>query len=69
MEKEDDRTIVTTDLPGIYKRKYVLTEPEGIMSLISAGKGKEEETETRGASRKERSFMGRHHREMLLYNL
>ena len=56
--------IVTTDLPGIDKENVELNLRENLL-VISAQKGKEEETEKEGYLRKERSFM-RYYREIPL---
>ncbi|MDI9393976.1 MAG: Hsp20/alpha crystallin family protein [Euryarchaeota archaeon] len=62
--EEDDKVIVTTDLPGIDKENVELNLKNNIL-VISAGKGKEEETKNEGYLRKERSFM-RYYREISL---
>ena len=62
--EEDNRVIVTTDLPGIDRENVELSLRDNVL-VISAGKGKEEETEKEGYLRKERSFM-RYYREIPL---
>ncbi|AKB19582.1 MULTISPECIES: Hsp20/alpha crystallin family protein [unclassified Methanosarcina] len=62
--EEDNRVIVTTDLPGIDKENIELSLRDNFLA-ISAAKGKEEETEKEGYLRKERSFM-RYYREIPL---
>ncbi|AAM30179.1 MULTISPECIES: Hsp20/alpha crystallin family protein [Methanosarcina] len=62
--EEDNKVIVTTDLPGIDKENVELNLRENLL-VISAQKGKEEETEKEGYLRKERSFM-RYYREIPL---
>lgn len=62
--EEDNKVIVTTDLPGIDKENVELNLKDNIL-VISAGKGKEEETKNEGYLRKERSFM-RYYREISL---
>ncbi len=62
--EENDKVIVTTDLPGIDKENVELSQRDNVL-IISAGKGKEEETEKEGYLRKERSFM-RYYREIPL---
>jgi HSP20 family protein len=62
--EEDDKVIVTTDLPGVDKENVELDLKDNVL-VISAGKGKEEETEKEGYLRKERSFM-RYFREIPL---
>jgi HSP20 family protein len=62
--EEDNRVIVTTDLPGIDRENVELSLKENFL-VISASKGKEEETEKEGYLRKERSFM-RYYREIPL---
>ncbi|NLO31463.1 MAG: Hsp20/alpha crystallin family protein [Methanosarcina mazei] len=62
--EEDYKVIVTTDLPGIDKENVELNLRENLL-VISAQKGKEEETEKEGYLRKERSFM-RYYREIPL---
>jgi HSP20 family protein len=62
--EEDNKVIVTTDLPGIDKENVELNLKDNLL-VISAGKGKEEETEKEGYIRKERSFM-RYYREIPL---
>ena len=62
--EEDEKVIVTTDLPGVEKENVELNLRDNVL-VISAGKGKEEETEKEGYLRKERSFM-RYYREIPL---
>jgi len=62
--EEDNKVIVTTDLPGIDKENVELSLKDNFL-VISASKGKEEETEKEGYLRKERSFM-RYYREIPL---
>lgn len=62
--EEDNKVIVTTDLPGIDRENVELSLKDNFL-LISAQKGKEEETEKEGYLRKERSFM-RYYREIPL---
>jgi len=62
--EEDDKVIVTTDLPGVDKENVELDLRDNVL-VISAGKGKEEETEKEGYLRKERAFM-RYYREIPL---
>jgi HSP20 family protein len=62
--EEDNKVVVTTDLPGIDKENVELSLKDNLL-VISAGKGKEEETEKEGYIRKERSFM-RYYREIPL---
>ncbi len=62
--EEDDKVIVTTDLPGVDRENVELNLKDNVL-VISAGKGKEEETEKEGYLRKERSFM-RYYREIPL---
>ena len=62
--EEDDKVIVTTDLPGVDKENVELDLKNNIL-VVSAGKGKEEETEKEGYLRKERSFM-RYYRQIPL---
>ena len=61
---EDDKVLVTTDLPGIDKENVELNLKDNVL-VISAQKGKEEESEKEGYLRKERSFM-RYYREIPL---
>jgi len=61
--EEDDKVIVTTDLPGIDRENVELNLRDNVL-VVSAGKGKEE-TEKEGYLRKERSFM-RYYREIPL---
>lgn len=62
--EEGDKVIVTTDLPGVDRENVELSLKDNVL-VISAGKGKEEETEKEGYLRKERSFM-RYYREIPL---
>jgi len=62
--EEDDKVIVTTDLPGVDKENVELDLRDNVL-VISAGKEKEEETEKEGYLRKERAFM-RYYREIPL---
>jgi HSP20 family protein len=62
--EEDDKVIVTTDLPGVDRENVELNLRDNVL-IVSAGKGKEEETEKEGYLRKERSFM-RYYREIPL---
>jgi HSP20 family protein len=62
--EEENKVIVTTDLPGIDKENVELNLRDNLL-VISAQKGKEEETEKEGYLRKERSFM-RYYREIPL---
>lgn len=62
--EEDNKVIVTTDLPGVDRENVEINLRDNIL-VISAGKGKEEETEKEGYLRKERSFM-RYYREIPL---
>jgi HSP20 family protein len=62
--EEDEKVVVTTDLPGIDKEDVELDLRDNVL-VISAGKGKEQEAEKEGYLRKERSFM-RYYREISL---
>jgi len=62
--EEDDKVIVTTDLPGVDRENIELNLKDNVL-IVSAGKGKEDETEKEGYLRKERSFM-RYYREIPL---
>lgn len=62
--EEDNRVIVTADLPGIDRENVELSLKDNVL-VISAAKGNEEETEKEGYLRKERSFM-RYYREIPL---
>ena len=62
--EEEDKVLVTTDLPGIDKENVELNFKDNVL-VISAQKGKEEESEKEGYLRKERSFM-RYYREIPL---
>lgn len=62
--EEDDKVIVTTDLPGIDRENVELSLKDNFL-IINAGKGKEEETEKEGYLRKERVYM-RYYREIPL---
>ena len=62
--EEEDRVIVTTDMPGIEKESIELSLKDNAL-VISAGRGKEEESEKEGYIRKERTYT-RYYREILL---
>jgi HSP20 family protein len=62
--EEDEKVVVTTDLPGVDRENVELDLRDNVL-VISAGKGKEEEAEKEGYLRKERSFM-RYYREIPL---
>lgn len=63
--EEDNKVIITTDLPGIEKENVELDLRDNVL-VINAGKGKEEEAEKEeGYFRKERAFM-RYYREIPL---
>ncbi len=62
--EEEDKVIVTTDMPGIEKEGIELSLKDNSL-VISAGRGKEEESEKEGYIRKERTY-ARYHREILL---
>jgi HSP20 family protein len=62
--EEDNKVIVTTDLPGINRENIELSLKDNFL-VISASKGKEEENEKEGYLRKERSFL-RYYREIPL---
>ncbi|AKB52182.1 HSP20 type chaperone [Methanosarcina barkeri str. Wiesmoor] len=62
--EEDEKVVVTTDLPGVDREDVELNLRDNVL-VISAGKGKEEEAEKEGYLRKERSFM-RYYREIPL---
>lgn len=62
--EEGNKVVVTTDLPGVDRENVELNLRDNIL-VVSAGKGKEEETEKEGYLRKERSFM-RYYREIPL---
>lgn len=62
--EEDEKVVVTTDLPGVDKEDVELDLRDNVL-VISAGKGKEQEAEKEGYLRKERSFM-RYYREISL---
>jgi HSP20 family protein len=62
--EEDDKVIVTTDLPGIDRENVELSLKDNFL-IINAGKGKEKETEKEGYLRKERVYM-RYYREIPL---
>jgi len=62
--EEGDKVLVTTDLPGIDKENVELNLKDNVL-VVSAQKGKEEESEKEGYLRKERSFM-RYYREIPL---
>lgn len=54
--EENDKVIVTTELPGIERENIELNLRDNVL-IISAAKGKEEKAEKEGYLRKERSFM------------
>jgi HSP20 family protein len=62
--EENDKVTVKADLPGVDRENVELDLRDNVL-VISAGKGKEEETEKEGYLRKERSFM-RYYREIPL---
>ncbi|MCQ1536184.1 Hsp20/alpha crystallin family protein [Methanosarcina sp. KYL-1] len=62
--EEEDKVTVTTDMPGIEKGDVELSLKDNAL-VISAGRGKEEESEKEGYLRKERSYT-RYYREVLL---
>ena len=62
--EEEDRVVVTTDMPGIEKEGIELSLKDNAL-VISAGHGKEENSEKEGYIRKERTYT-RYHREILL---
>lgn len=62
--EEEDKVIVTTDLPGIDRENVELSLKDNFL-IINAGKEKEEETEKEGYLRKERVYM-RYYREIPL---
>jgi HSP20 family protein len=62
--EEDDKVIITTDLPGIDKDDIELSLRESSL-IINAGKEKEEETKKEGYIRRERALM-RYYREIPL---
>jgi HSP20 family protein len=62
--EEENTVTVTTDLPGIDRENIELNLKDNVL-VISAGKGKEEETEKEGYLRKERALM-RYYREISL---
>lgn len=62
--EEENKVTVTTDLPGIDRENIELNLKDNVL-VISAGKGKEEETEKEGYLRKERALM-RYYREISL---
>jgi HSP20 family protein len=62
--EEDDKVIITTDLPGIDKDDIELSLRENSL-IISAGKEKDEETKKEGYIRRERALM-RYYREIPL---
>jgi Molecular chaperone (small heat shock protein) len=55
IKDEDDKLVVTTDLPGINKEDIEINLKEDMLE-ISAKSGKEKETEEEGYIRKERSY-------------
>lgn len=62
--EEDDKVTVTTDMPGIEKEGIELSLKDNAL-VISAGHGKEKDSEKEGYIRKERTYT-RYHREILL---
>lgn len=62
--EEDNKVIITTDLPGIEKENVELDLRDNVL-VINAGKEKEEEAEKEGYLKKERAFM-RYYREIPL---
>lgn len=54
--EEDNKVIVTTDLPGIDRENIKLSLKDNFL-IINAEKGKEEETAKEGYLRKERVYM------------
>jgi HSP20 family protein len=55
IKEEDDKLVVTTDLPGINKEDVQINLKEDILE-ISAKTGKETETEEEGYLRRERAY-------------
>jgi len=55
IKEEDDKLIVTTDLPGINKEDVQINLKEDMLE-ISAKTGKEKETEEEGYLRRERAY-------------
>ncbi|AKB53135.1 MULTISPECIES: Hsp20/alpha crystallin family protein [Methanosarcina] len=55
IKEEDDKLVVTTDLPGINKEDVQINLKEDILE-ISAKTGKEKETEEEGYLRRERAY-------------
>ena len=55
IKEEDDKLLVTTDLPGINKEDVEINLKEDMLE-ISAKSGKEKESEEEGYLRKERSY-------------
>lgn len=55
IKEEDDKLVVTTDLPGINKEDVQINLKEDILE-ISAKIGKEKETEEEGYLRRERAY-------------
>ncbi len=55
IKEEDDKLVVTTDLPGINKEDVQINLKEDMLE-ISAKTGKEKETEEEGYLRRERAY-------------
>ena len=55
IKEEEDKLVVTTDLPGINKEDIEINLKEDMLE-ISAKSGKEKETEEEGYIRKERAY-------------
>jgi HSP20 family protein len=55
IKEEEDKLVVTTDLPGINKEEIEINLKEDMLE-ISAKSGKEKETEDEGYIRKEREY-------------
>jgi len=55
IKEEDDKLVVTTDLPGINKEDVQINLKEDMLE-ISAKAGKEKETEEEGYLRRERAY-------------
>jgi HSP20 family protein len=55
IKEEEDKLVVTTDLPGINKEDIEINLKEDMLE-ISAKSGKEKETEEEGYIRKERGY-------------
>ncbi|MDD3043529.1 MAG: Hsp20/alpha crystallin family protein [Methanosarcinaceae archaeon] len=62
--EEEDRVVVTTELPGIDKKDVELSVRDNVL-VISASRGTEEKQEKEGYLSKERTFT-RYHREIAL---